>query len=203
MGFDSNTYGPVIAELLRDRRLMPLGPGNPNPAVRSQLETLSPETAFAHTCVGDRDMAAACCAALWLYHDYLDESHTISQTRLRAATGRGSFIGASRTPRTPPTGSAACASTPSSPRWRRRPRTSACSSPLIAGTRLISSTCARSTEGPARSKKSCFAAFSRGNGSCFSTGVLVRWVGRSRLPKESESAKKFFGWRTDICSARA
>ena len=29
--------------------------------------------------VRDRDMAATCRSGLWLYHDFLDEAHTISQ----------------------------------------------------------------------------------------------------------------------------
>jgi hypothetical protein len=74
-----NNYGPVIAELLAEQRLQPLGPGTPNRALRPQLDALTVERAFAQTTVHDRDMAAACCAALWLYHDFLDESHTISQ----------------------------------------------------------------------------------------------------------------------------
>jgi len=70
---------PAIANLLREERLAPLGPGTPNEMVRSQLDALSVETAFAPHEVRDRDMAAACLAALWLYHDFLDRSHKISQ----------------------------------------------------------------------------------------------------------------------------
>jgi hypothetical protein len=38
--------------------------------------------------VADTDMAHACLASLWLYHDFLDESHTISQD---IATTSGSY----------------------------------------------------------------------------------------------------------------
>lgn len=79
-------YGPVFAELLPLERLAPLGPGSPNEAARAQLSRLTPETAFAHTTIHDRDMAIACCAGVWLYHDFLDESHTISQS-LETTTG--------------------------------------------------------------------------------------------------------------------
>lgn len=72
-------YGPVIAELLREERLAPLGPGTPNRSVQAQLNALSVEKAFAHATVRDPQMASACLAGLWLYHDFLDESHTISQ----------------------------------------------------------------------------------------------------------------------------
>jgi hypothetical protein len=58
---------------------MPLGPGQPNPAVAVQLKALEAEAAFAPARIQDRDMAAACVAGVWLYHDYLDESHSISQ----------------------------------------------------------------------------------------------------------------------------
>lgn len=72
-------YGPAIAELLREERLQPLGPGSPNAALRARLEKLDVAGAFAPATVRDRDMAACCCAGLWLYHDFLDESHRISQ----------------------------------------------------------------------------------------------------------------------------
>jgi len=56
-----------------------LGPGNPNRAVRAQLEALAGDAAFAPEKITDREMAQACRAGLWLYHDFLDESHHISQ----------------------------------------------------------------------------------------------------------------------------
>jgi hypothetical protein len=58
---------------------MLLGPGSPEPALRGRLQALAAENLFAPQPVRDRDMAAACLAGLWLYHDFLDESHTISQ----------------------------------------------------------------------------------------------------------------------------
>jgi hypothetical protein len=86
---DPEAYGPVIAELLRVPRLMALGPGVPNGEVRGRLEALTAEQAFAQAGpLRDRDMASACCAGLWLYHDFLDESHTISQA---IATATGSY----------------------------------------------------------------------------------------------------------------
>jgi len=72
-------YGPVFAELLSEPRLMPLGPGSPNTAARSILEEATVETAFAHARIRDRDMPSCCLAGVWLYHDFLDESHRISQ----------------------------------------------------------------------------------------------------------------------------
>ncbi len=79
-------YGSAVADLLRQPRLAPLGPGKPNQAARPQLASLQPESLFAPATVRDRDMAAACLASLWLYHDFLDESHRLSQ-ELENTTG--------------------------------------------------------------------------------------------------------------------
>jgi hypothetical protein len=88
MSLQAANHGPVFAELLREERLQPLGPGTPNQALRPLLDKLSGKPAFAHTSVRDLDMAACCCAALWLYHDFLDESHRLSQD---IATPSGSY----------------------------------------------------------------------------------------------------------------
>jgi len=63
--FDPTAYGPAVAGLLAEPRLMPLGPGTPVAAVRPRLAAL--------------DLPPACRAGLWLYFDFLDESHRISQ----------------------------------------------------------------------------------------------------------------------------
>ena len=78
--FDIHAYGPVIGELLTENRVNALGPGEPNDPARDKLDALNVEAAFAHTSVRDRDMAAACLSGVWLYHDYLDEAHTICQS---------------------------------------------------------------------------------------------------------------------------
>jgi hypothetical protein len=77
--FEPTAYGPIIASVLKESRLMPLGPGTPNAKVQTQLKGLTVERAFGHVTVRDQDMAKCCLAALWLYHDFLDESHTLSQ----------------------------------------------------------------------------------------------------------------------------
>lgn len=77
--FSPNAYAPAFAALLREHRLCPLDAGTPYPPVHEPLLALADDGAFAPHTVRDRDMAAACRAALWLYHDYLDEAHTISQ----------------------------------------------------------------------------------------------------------------------------
>jgi hypothetical protein len=68
-------YPSVIADLLKELPLAPLGPGKPHQQMRDKLEALS--SAFAPG--ANRDMAAACRAGLWLAFDFHDESHAISQ----------------------------------------------------------------------------------------------------------------------------
>jgi hypothetical protein len=83
---DPQRFGPVFARLLQEQRLMPLGPGKPNLAAAATLKALEAEAAFAPARIQDRDMAAACLAGVWLYHDFLDESHSISQ-EIHTTTG--------------------------------------------------------------------------------------------------------------------
>lgn len=78
--FDPQSYGPAVAELLSTERVPPLGPGKPDTSVRPALADLTPESLLAPAGVADRAMAEACISGLWLYHDFLDESHTISQS---------------------------------------------------------------------------------------------------------------------------
>lgn len=78
MLFKENAYGPTIAGLIGDR-LPELGPGAPNAIARPGLAALTVESAFAGQVITDRDAAKCCLSALWLWHDFLDESHTISQ----------------------------------------------------------------------------------------------------------------------------
>jgi hypothetical protein len=84
--FVPDNYGPVFGPLLKAAPLNELGPGRPDPAVRKALQKVTLDPAFAPQKVGDRDMAEACLAGLWLMHDFLEESHAISQ-RIRTPTG--------------------------------------------------------------------------------------------------------------------
>jgi hypothetical protein len=59
--------------------LCALGPGQANQARRPELATLTVERAFAGHTIRDPDSARCCLAGLWLLHDFLDESHVISQ----------------------------------------------------------------------------------------------------------------------------
>jgi len=77
--FEPDQYGSVFAELLAAERLAELGPGEANAAARDTLYRMTVDTAFAGRTVVDADMARSCLSAAWLYHDYLDKSHVISQ----------------------------------------------------------------------------------------------------------------------------
>ena len=79
MAFDPTSYGPVFRDLLGERRLNPLDGGDPNNTARAALDTLTTATAFEGTSVADGDMAESCVSAAWLYHNFLDDSHRISQ----------------------------------------------------------------------------------------------------------------------------
>jgi hypothetical protein len=88
--FDPDAYGPVFAPLVAVDRRRPLGAGTPQDASRGALERLMVKSAFAHAArsVAHRDMAECCISGVWLLHDFLDESHTISQS---INTASGSF----------------------------------------------------------------------------------------------------------------
>jgi hypothetical protein len=63
--FDTAAYGPTVAALLDPARLPELGPGSPNLPAKPALEAVR--------------LSPSCRAGLWLLHDFLDESHAISQ----------------------------------------------------------------------------------------------------------------------------
>jgi hypothetical protein len=88
MAFDAQAYGEVFGELVSEKRLNPLDGGVENSAVEGKLKALTVNDAFAGKQVVDQDMAQACISAVWLYHNFLDESHTISQG---IKTNTGSF----------------------------------------------------------------------------------------------------------------
>jgi hypothetical protein len=77
--FDPARYTAPVARLLAEPRWNELGPGRPNQGVQAELSRLAPADLFAGSELADPQMAAACLAGLWLYHDFLDESHRLSQ----------------------------------------------------------------------------------------------------------------------------
>jgi hypothetical protein len=84
--FDPTAFGPVFAPLLETDQLNALGPGSPVQALGAKLHALDLDQAFAPRQICDRSMARACLAGLWLLHDFLDESHNVSQ-ELETTTG--------------------------------------------------------------------------------------------------------------------
>lgn len=77
--FNVYGYGAVCARLLTGDRLCELGPSTPKAAWRPALAALEDTALFESRPIADRNMAAACHAGLWLLHDFLDQSHSISQ----------------------------------------------------------------------------------------------------------------------------
>lgn len=75
--FDPSRYPAPLAALWGIDRLPDLGPGTPNRSARPTLAALRIEDVF--PVIRDREAALGCVSGLWLYHDFLDESHTISQ----------------------------------------------------------------------------------------------------------------------------
>ena len=86
--FDPAAYGPAFAPLLAGDRLRPLGGGRGDATARRTLQGVTLATAFRDAHLVDLDMARCCLAGLWLLHDFLDESHSISQ---QIETPSGSF----------------------------------------------------------------------------------------------------------------
>ena len=79
MGFDALNYGIVFASVLAERRLNALDGDTKNESVKALLDDLSVSSAFEGKKVVDTEMADSCISAAWLYHNFLDDSHTISQ----------------------------------------------------------------------------------------------------------------------------
>ncbi len=86
--FDPRSYGSACTALLRDLAVCPLDAGRPQRDRRPLLEDLSLDALADGRTVVDREMARCCLAGLWLVHNYLDESHTISQ---KIQTTSGSY----------------------------------------------------------------------------------------------------------------
>ncbi len=84
---DAAPHAPRLASLLAARPMAPLGPGEPDPAVKERLAALSPDD----LCGGPPASpvhAEACLCGLWLAFGYLSESHAIAQG---IETADGSF----------------------------------------------------------------------------------------------------------------
>jgi hypothetical protein len=86
--FRPEDYGEIFAELWSSEHLPPLGPGIPQRHVGDQLQSLTTDRLFDGAVVRDLQMANCCLAGLWLWFDFLDESHQLSQ---RISSPSGSY----------------------------------------------------------------------------------------------------------------
>ncbi len=77
--FHPRQYGPSVVSLLMPEREIDLGPGRPHREARPALQALTLEQICDPHSVADVEFARCCLSGLWLYHDFLDESHSISQ----------------------------------------------------------------------------------------------------------------------------
>ncbi len=86
MEFDGSAYGAVFESLLKESRQNVLNEGVENEAARGVLDSLSVSSAFEGKDIIDSEMADSCVSAAWLYHNFLNDSHTISQD-IHSVTG--------------------------------------------------------------------------------------------------------------------
>jgi len=86
--FMPDEFGPVFSALLKVDRCRDRDAGHSDESARGLLQQATLDAAFAHAKVVDREMARCCLSGVWLLHDFLDESHEISQG---IETSSGSF----------------------------------------------------------------------------------------------------------------
>ncbi len=77
--FEPSQYGPVIEPLVLRADLPSLSHGVPTGTAGETLKGLTVDTIFRGFDLAEREMAACCISGLWLLHDFLEESHQISQ----------------------------------------------------------------------------------------------------------------------------
>jgi hypothetical protein len=84
--YQASRYGDVFAQLIEAAPATEIAAGQANKDCYASLQALSIESAFAEKTVLDHDSASACLSGIWLLHNYLDQSHAISQD-LHSCTG--------------------------------------------------------------------------------------------------------------------
>ena len=77
--FDPTQYAAAVSSVVNPDRVCELGPGDSVQNLRDRLTALTPNELFAPLHITDHDMAKCCLSGVWLWNDFLDESHTISQ----------------------------------------------------------------------------------------------------------------------------
>tara|TARA_B100000945_G_scaffold307763_1_gene296613 strand:+ start:42 stop:611 length:570 start_codon:yes stop_codon:yes gene_type:complete len=85
--FSTSKYGPVFETLIDTSRIVAIDEGSANHDLYTALQAANINNGFTNAVV-DQDFAAGCISAVWLWNDFLDESHTISQ---EVHTTTGSF----------------------------------------------------------------------------------------------------------------
>ncbi len=88
LAFDVRRYGPVVGPFIAGDRLNNLGLGEANESQRAKLSELNPRDLFPEQRIVNQEMARCCLSGLWLLHNFLDESHQISQG---ISTSEGSY----------------------------------------------------------------------------------------------------------------
>ena len=73
----SELYPEPVQQLIASAPINPLGPGVGNDEAREALLNFNPR--YDLGTVNDLSLAQACHSGLWLLHNYLDDSHDISQ----------------------------------------------------------------------------------------------------------------------------
>jgi len=86
--FKPENYGNIFWNLIDSGRLNELGPGQPNDRVRNNINSININQAFKPNRITDKNYSNACISGLWLHHDFLNESHKLSQN---IPTKSGSF----------------------------------------------------------------------------------------------------------------
>ena len=72
-------YGPTLASVLEENRHFAFDAGMANHKMFETLQGLTITSAFDPTQVTEPSMAKLCLSGVWLFHDFLEESHAISQ----------------------------------------------------------------------------------------------------------------------------
>ena len=78
--FETGKYGALFSDLYKTDKINSLGPGVPDKIYQEELEILTEQSLFTDQNLKDIPYAKCCLSGLWLHHDFLDRSHTISQT---------------------------------------------------------------------------------------------------------------------------
>jgi hypothetical protein len=85
--FPATDYAAAFRKLVENQLVNRLGPDKPHSELLSTLKQLNLQS-FEQPVV-DEQMAQCCISAVWLLHNFLDESHTISQ---EIETSEGSYL---------------------------------------------------------------------------------------------------------------